>query len=195
MVRTSPTGGQPKRLTTLDTLRGEVAHFRPRFLQGDKLLSFSVAFKGDTSHTEVVSLGTRARRVLPVPPGWTMAGMVDRQLVIERKGSLPRCRSMWRWRTMGEPVTVLDSVLSPSGVSVTDRGSLAYVRGRSGNRLAIVDEHGGDAGGSNEEVPIISHPRFSPDGRRIALEAVFGSSFGAARTCGCTTSRHVYSRD
>ena len=177
LVRVSADGGPPTRLTTTDTARGEVFHDEPRFFGDANTVAFKVRFKGDTAHTEVVSLDTRKRRLLPAPPGWDLVGMMDRLLVVARKGTVATVPfNVAGWRTMGEPLPVLDSVLSSRGVSITPRGSLAYVRGRSGNKLAIVDEHGGDAGGSDEEVPIISNPRFSPDGRRIALEAVFGTS-------------------
>jgi serine/threonine-protein kinase len=51
---------------------------------------------------------------------------------------------------------------------MSERGSLAYERGESGTEIVLVDEHGGASPLVVESRTFI-HPRFSPDGKRIAV--------------------------
>lgn len=136
---------------------------------------FVVEVRGSSEldHLGIASLNGKGYTALDIP-AVNLVGFLDGNLLFGRADGTVAAASLdtRRDRVKEEWVPVLDGVAFNPGrwalASVSDNGSLAYMRGNSSPLLAIVDERGGAAGGIDEPRRY-AHPRFSPDGRRIAL--------------------------
>jgi serine/threonine-protein kinase len=170
-------GGTPEPLTRVDSARGEQYHVGPRVLPDGRTVLFIVTRAGGLQNDRlaIVSLETGRSLVLDVS-ATNALGFVDGHLVIGRAdgtiAALPF--DLGRWRVTGAAVPLVDGVLVKlnGGVaaSAADDGSLVYVRGSSLRKLELVDAQGVSQPGGPAEARRFSHPRFSPDGRRIAVE-------------------------
>jgi serine/threonine protein kinase/Tol biopolymer transport system component len=168
LLRVPATGGLPQQLTTVDTLKGEVVHAWPRFLPDGRGLIFGIMAgpNQQTSHLATASLDDTAHAPL-LERGAIPLGVLGGALVFAPgDGTLAAVPfDLRRQRLAGEPITVVDSVLA---ASLSENGSLVYVRGGGLSQLALVDFRGNRVGGS-EDWRQYDFPRISPDGRRIAV--------------------------
>ena len=178
------TGGPARPLTAATRDSGELRHADPMFLPDGKTVAFRISQAGDVELSRI-GLATVDFRSLPDSGvashttldtrGGTPLGFADGLLVVGHPdGAITAVRVDVRRRTViGPPVTVLDRVDYNRGLSaaLSHDGSLVYVRGVGGGRLTLVDERGATVGGSDERRRF-QHPRFSPDGRRVAVQVV-----------------------
>jgi serine/threonine-protein kinase len=171
----SASGGEPERITTVDTDAGEFAHAAPEWLPGGRSVLFTVIPR--TSAPEqiaVASLETGEHRVL-------LEGSHPRYVgtghLFFRRGT-----TLWRVpfdardaQLAGEPVPVLEGVrAAPRSASFAlgGNGSLAYFpeRGQTESPRALVWV---DRQGQEEELPLPPRsyvwPRVSPDGMHAAV--------------------------
>jgi Tol biopolymer transport system component len=174
-------GGKIEVLTTPDGAAGERSHRWPTYLPGGGAVLFTIGLlKGpgnyDDARIAVWEPGTRKTRILF--EGGTMARFAPPDhLVFWRAGTLLAAQFDAKRRRMdGEPVA-LDEQTSgdpSSGVAyaaVASDGTFAYVPGAEtvGERRLILTDRTGKA----RPVPVPSrsyhYPRFSPDGKRIAV--------------------------
>jgi Tol biopolymer transport system component len=179
LLRVPATGGTPQRLTAIDTAHGELAHRAPIFLRDGKTVAFQIVL-GSRSRVGLVSVDARpaasgvVRHTTLDVPG-VPVGDADGLLVLGRPdGTIVAVPAdLRRGEVRGETVPLLDRVAWVVGpaASLGGDGSLVYLRGTSGSQLALVDEHGAAVGGL-DEWRRYAHPRFSPDGRRIAVAVV-----------------------
>ncbi len=188
LYRVPASGGTPVELTQLS--EGEVSHRWPWFLPGGKAVLFTVQAEGgspDDATIEAVFLETGERKVLNRSgtfPRYASSG----HLVYARENTLFAIPfDPDRIETTGEPSPVIEGVRrAGSGVAlfaVADDGSLVYVPGDASleevpRELVRVDREG-RASPLTETFGDWESPRFSPDGRRVAvrrMEAAGGAA-------------------
>jgi eukaryotic-like serine/threonine-protein kinase len=168
LLRVGATGGLPQQLTTVDTMKGEVVHAWPHFLPDGRGLIFGIMAgpNQQTSRLATASLDDTAHVPL-LERGAIPVGVLSGALIFAPgDGTLAAVPfDLQRRRLTGEPITIVDSV---QAASISENGTLVYVRGSGLSRLALVDMRGNRVGGS-EDWRQYDFPRISPDGRRIAV--------------------------
>ncbi len=178
--RVSAAGGVPQPVVLPETDKGERTYRWPEILPGGGVL-FTVGSVDspndyDKARLVALSLATGERRV--VAEGVNMARFVPPDtLVYSRAGELFAARfDASRLEVVGQPTPVLEGVAGdPSSgaayFAVASDGTLAVVRGagsKVSRLLTIVDRKG-----VATPLPLAArgfrHPRFSPDGTRLAF--------------------------
>ncbi len=174
LFRVPALGGEAVGLSELDSEKGETAHYWPRILPDSKGVLFTIYANGLPRDIALLDLETRKKRILIAGEGGTCPYYTPTgHIVYARTGALwavafdPRTRQV-----TGEAIQVLEGVMTKGwrspNFSLSDEGSLVYVRARSGGTLVWVDRKG------NEE-PLefeprdYSTPRISPEGDRAAI--------------------------
>jgi Tol biopolymer transport system component/tRNA A-37 threonylcarbamoyl transferase component Bud32 len=166
-------GGIPRIFATPDSGSGE-AFRSPVLLPGERTVLFAL-FKGRTSRLAALNLDngviTRFEQV-GFSPQW-----VDRGFVVlgNQDGSLMALPfDAHRARPAGAPVTIARDInqsnafVTTAGVSAS--GSIAYPQsGASALRQLMLVSRAGQATPLASEPRAFDNPRFSPDGRRIAV--------------------------
>jgi serine/threonine-protein kinase len=166
-------GGIPRIFATPDSGSGE-AFRSPTLLPGERTVLFAL-FKGRTSRLAALNLDngviTRFEQV-GFSPQW-----VDRGFVVlgNNDGSLIALPfDAHRARPAGAPVTIARDInqsnafVTTAGVSAS--GSIAYPQsGASALRQLMLVSRSGQATPLASEPRAFDNPRFSPDGRRIAV--------------------------
>jgi eukaryotic-like serine/threonine-protein kinase len=185
--RVSADGGEPAKLTTPDTAKGEYSHRYPQILPGGKAVLFTAVsgFGWDESRVEALVLATGERRVL-VRGGHTGRYMRGGHLLYYRAGSLLDVPFDPDRLEVGSasPATIADDVsqnMGPMGAiyAVSNANTVAYVPATGGSRqferqFAWIDRQG-------RSEPVAAPPRnydfptLSPDGSRIAAPIVSGT--------------------
>ena len=163
-------GGTARRLTP-DSLGLAVT---PVVLADGKTVLFSTGATDDVRRLAVVSLASGKTTLLDVP-AIAPLGVRDGQLLyVTRVGVLMALPfDVQRLRATGEAVQVQDSVALSGGIrgavaSLSASGTLAYLSGSSDSHLVL-------AAAGRADTPVIAEsrtyntPRFSPDGRKIAV--------------------------
>ena len=170
-------GGVPRPITTLDSARGEFAHWWPQFLpDGDHVLFTAYTSPASRARIETVSLRTGARKVL-IPGGVSGRYLPPSYLVYARSGTLFAVRfDARRLEVRGQPVPVLQGIAMTSdeglaAFSVADNGTLAYVAASSfGHPVDPVwVSRSGVASAPLTAPGRYRSPTLSPDGRLVAL--------------------------
>ena len=175
LSRAPASGGTPSRFTRPDTARGELSQRWPRVLADGKTVLYTSWGNGglQTARIGTASLETGESTILDLAGSYPF-GIYEGHLVYARAdGALMAAPfDLRRGRVTGDVVPVLDGVTigggGPSKAALSESGALAYVAGSGTSRLVLV--------GTNGAVrPLLSEPRdydsprFSPDGRRIAV--------------------------
>ncbi|HET7218360.1 MAG TPA: protein kinase [Vicinamibacterales bacterium] len=173
--RVPAAGGVPERLTTVDGGAGEIQHAYPeRLPNGDVLFG---VFTDRGWHLASLSLGTKNVRALG-QPGSGGAGaryITTGHLLYASGGGLVAVPFVPATGVTGSPVPLLERPeIDPSGsaaFAVSASGTLVYVPRASSipvRSLVLVDRTGRTTLVS-ETRAAYSHPRISPDGRRLAV--------------------------
>ena len=185
IMRVSATGGSPQPVTTVQSDKKELGHVGPLLLPGGKALLFTVWAGGDVDDGPLVAqvLATGERKVLLlnafdprfVPPNHLLFGRGRNLMVV---GFNPETLTV-----SGSPVPVLQELdLRPgfSGFSarynssqydVSRSGTLVYMRGgvKTTENKLVWAEQGAKPQPFPLEANVYESPRFSPDGKQIAL--------------------------
>jgi Tol biopolymer transport system component/predicted Ser/Thr protein kinase len=176
LMRISAAGGTPQQLTALDPARQENSHRYPSFLPDGRHFLFTArSNQRENTAVYVGSLDSRGiKRILTeisnavyVPPGY---------ILFARDGLLMAQRfDASRLELSGEAFPVADNVDqdTPSAnaffTASADGGVIAWSEGsHSMDRLTLFD-HGGTKLGTLGPVGHYSTPRFSPDGKKLAV--------------------------
>ncbi|MGA7791761.1 MAG: protein kinase [Candidatus Acidiferrales bacterium] len=169
-------GGAPQPLTVIE--KGEIVHRWPEFLPGGKAVVFAAgtnALNFTGAQVAVQSVGTQERRNL-IQGGTNPRYASSGHLVYAQGGSLMAVPfDPQRLETTGAAVPVVEGVLQntfgAAQYSVSATGSLVYVSGASQSaqlRLVWVNRNGAE-----QPLAALAHayvgPRFSPDGRQVAV--------------------------
>ncbi|HXK08976.1 MAG TPA: protein kinase [Vicinamibacteria bacterium] len=167
-------GGEPRRLTALDTSRHEVLHAGPIFLPGGRTVVFT-SFAPGAPRIEAVDVDAGARRVVvegATSAQWSPTG----HLLFEREGAILAVPlDAANVRVTGAATPVL-----PSGrVGRTTSGLLAFTVGANGSLLFVPPDFDVERlvlvarDGSVRPFGLphgaYSSPQISPDGRRVLI--------------------------
>ena len=180
LFRVSAAGGVPEPLTELDAEKNEVTHRWPQVLPGGKAVLFTVHSSGsgfDGAWIEVLDLDSGERCV--VHRGGTYARYVDSgHLIYMNQGTLfamPFDLSSLSPTGSAAPVVEGVGASGEGGAyyDVSRNGMLIFSAGGAGGGVELkplwVDRQGHLEPLTDEERDY-RNPRFSPDGRRLAVE-------------------------
>ena len=194
LQQVSADGGDPEKLTTLDTEKGEASHRLPAWLPGGEALLFTVRKRTvgswDDSQIMVQSLRTGERKVL-IENGADARYAPSGHLVFARLGTLMAAPfDLGRLKVTGSPVGIIEGVLQAANLqgSNLDTGATQFNFSKSGllvylpggiapdleHSLVWVDGEGRVEPLATPNGPY-STPSLSPDGRQIALVATLAS--------------------
>ena len=165
-------GGTPVVLSRPDTAHAETQQWGPRVLNDRFVAYVSVGTTGMSSNRlGILDRRTGRARITPVR-GTTVLGSVDDHVLWVTTTGGVMSSAVDRNGDMGPAKLVLEDVLvRPGGAAkavLSKNGSLLYQRGLSLSQLMLVDEHGAAEPFTNEP-RAFGHPRFSPDGARLAV--------------------------
>ena len=184
----SADGGVPEPLTSLDSTQGEVSHRLPHVLPDGDAVVFTVTRNRFPrwNETQVVAHSRRTgKRTLLIEGGADARYVATGHLVFAREGVLMAAPfDLTRLEVTGGSVGVLPDLMqaayhagsgADSGAAqftVSETGTLAYIPGGVArelqNHIVMVDRTG-----RAEPLPIPTgpflQPRFSPDGKQIAV--------------------------
>jgi len=168
-------GGQPQRLSSPDTSKGEHGQRYPVVLPDGATVLYS-SFGDDLLRSRrigVVSLATRTATILELAGAFAL-GVVDGFLVYaSNAGDLMAVRfDAEERRVLGAPVRVADGAIQTYGLGVmaalSESGALVAQFGTRTAEVVLVDRNGGTEPLIKEPRQYL-YPRFSPDGKRLAL--------------------------
>jgi serine/threonine-protein kinase len=193
MWRVSASGGEPVRLTSLDSTSGEVLQWSPRTVPGGRYVLYTSVLGSLTAgHVGVASVETGvARAVKSLPASYVLGYQDGRVIFVRADGTVHAARLDLRTGTAGDPVPIMDSVavfLSWAAAALSPSGTLITTRGYGLSRVVMVDQRG-LVTPLIEQVRAFAHPKFSPDGRRLAL--TIGASGGSDIWLYDTVSRSI----
>ena len=171
--RVSAEGGEPRRLSTFDSTDGEPKQ-APRSVDGGQLVFFSIATSNISDmHIGVISMERRKTVVFQGLRGGMALGLTDGYLLyVSGEGALMAAPFDRRSLAVGAPIQVGDSIAvsnANAAAALSGNGSLVYVHGGLASQLVTVDEHG-QSRTLVDSVRAYAHPRYSPDGKRIAFD-------------------------
>jgi tRNA A-37 threonylcarbamoyl transferase component Bud32 len=185
LFRVSSTGGTPEPLTTLDKQAGEVTHRWPQVLPGGQAVLFtSNTFLINYQDADIVvySLSTKQRKTVH-RGGFYPRYLLSGHLVYVNEGTLFAVPfDLERLEVTGPAAPILEGVVASPGIggaqfSFSDTGNLVYAAGASGGRNLSISwmDHEGKFTPLRENPGEYSTPRFSPDGKRLALHVSDGN--------------------
>ena len=182
LMRISSRGGKPETLTSLDAARGERTHRWPTYVPGDGgAVLFTVGMlngPGNYDDARIAVWEPATRKTRTVYEGGSMARFAPpNHLVFVRAETLlalPIDAS--RLVALGDPIALNDRVSGDpsSGIAYTAvaaDGTLAYVPGNgpAAVRSIVLTDRTGKARTVPGPPRAYNYPRFSPDGRRLAV--------------------------
>jgi Tol biopolymer transport system component len=176
------TGGEPQPLTTLDAAKNEFSHRWPQVLPGGREVLFtSVTGANDANDAgtlEIVDLESGEREV--VHRGGTYGRyLANGFLAYVNEATLFAAPFDLEKREFARtPAPVIQGIAAASGAQydVSDNGTLVYVEGGTGTQkyeLVRTDRRGA-ATSLTGDLQTFVEPRFSPDGRHLAVQILTG---------------------
>jgi eukaryotic-like serine/threonine-protein kinase len=174
----SAAGGQAEPLTTLDKNTGEISHRYPQVLPGGKAVLFTATDSGnfENANIKVYSLASHQTKTL-VRGGFYGHYLLSGHLAYVHGGTLFAVPfDLNRLEVTGNPEPILGGVMTSSGsgdaqIAFSNTGTMVYVSGP--NTGLNVSVYWMDGQGKFQ--PLLQTPadyvtpRFSPDGKRLAL--------------------------
>jgi serine/threonine-protein kinase len=175
--RVAAGGGEGEELTTPDPAKGELGHWWPQLLPGEKHVLFT-NFSTPIDRARIAVLSLESGEVTTLIEGGTFGRYLPTgHIAYLRAGTILTVPfDVDRLEVTGPPVPVLEQVahVAPDGraaFAVSGNGSMAYVPDTLFNppRLLVWVDRAGREEPVMPERGIYSGPALSPDGRRIAL--------------------------
>jgi Tol biopolymer transport system component len=179
-------GGAAKRLTRLDSDRGERAHLWPLFLPDGKHFLFYALSEQDKNGVSVGSLNTSETRPLlrsdtnamyaePATPGSLARKGYLLSVYVRRLTAQPFDATKLVF--IGEPLTVADGInylefINLLPISTSANGLLVYQSIDVPKRQLVWFDRQGNQTGVLSEPGEYGQPRISPDGRQVAVNSI-----------------------
>ena len=173
-------GGTPKMLTTPNRQSGERAHGWPRFLPDGKGLLFTVRTNGGSKLATLDPESGRLRHLDELGEGAHAQYLPSGVLVYGQSGKLmavpfePGAR-----KAAGVPVAVLDRIYVTDygfpSYALSESGTLAYIPVAVQAMMPVLVDREGRERSFTDESGVFEHPRFSPDGKKLAFDVRMGS--------------------
>jgi Tol biopolymer transport system component/tRNA A-37 threonylcarbamoyl transferase component Bud32 len=171
----SASGGSPTRIVD-EKISGDLGiHRWPRLLpDGETVLFTSWNARVSNARIGVTSVRTHRTKILDIVGANPLTVVDGFLLYMQPSGTIMGVAfDAQSWTTHGEPIPVLEGAsLDGQGavrVAISARGDLVYAAGANELQLVLVDGQG-KATPLLSKAGVYSNPRFSPDGRRIALD-------------------------
>jgi serine/threonine-protein kinase len=167
-------GGAARLLISLDSAHGETAQSFPRVLDDGKTILF-VSVRADGSSRIGVTTAAGAREKIFDLVGGSPLGVIDGRLIYASlAGALLAVPvDAKNARTTGAPMPLIDGVVvgenGAANAALSRSGSLVYSAGTELGRVVLADESGGAPRPVIDNLRVYWGPRFSPDGKRIAV--------------------------
>lgn len=178
ILRASTKGGSPQPVTKLQPDKGELAHITPQLLPGEKTILFTVWMGGNVDDGPLVAqrLDT-GERVTLVPNGFDARFVAPNHLLYLRSGNLMAVEfDPDKLTVTGTPATVVQDVAMHSGVGgaqydISPNGTLVYINGgkQATENTLIWAVHDAKPEALPVKPNLYQSPRFSPDGKLLAL--------------------------
>ena len=175
--RVQAAGAAPERLTTVDAANGELQHAYPQRLPGGDVLFGVMTERG--WHLAVLSLATRQVRALGAPgsgaAGTQYVPQTGHLLFANAGGLVAVPFDPVAGTPPGSPVPLLErpevDASGSSAFAVSSSGTLAYIPRPASLpvRALVMVDRTGRATAISDTRAAYSHPRLSPDGRRVAV--------------------------
>ncbi len=170
-------GGKPRAVLKSDSAKGE-NHATPVVLpDGETVIFNSNGPSGyDDDYLAIGSLKTGEYKALDIIANRAVGYLDGLLLYLREEGTLMAVPVNIRdRRATGDPFPLIEGVAGGWNAAVSENGSLLYVEGQSSSSLVLADEAGAMKPVLPEAGQYVS-PRFSPDGRRIAVTMGYGQS-------------------
>ncbi|MFQ5639161.1 MAG: protein kinase [bacterium] len=171
LFQVSAQGGKPKQLTTTDLDKQERSHRFPTFLPDGKSLLF-MQLIGRSVGIWALSLQTGKKKF--ITKGTSPHYLPTGHLLYRHQGSLHAAPFDPARLELTGPAVPLFGGISGYGagidLAISHNGSLAYFTAPSSDRQLMLVEQDGRERCINDEVRQFNKPRFSPDGRRLAVQ-------------------------
>lgn len=170
-------GGEPERLTTPDPAQKELHHMYPQVLPGGGTAVFTV-LTDQGSFGAVLSLESRQwRRLSQVRPtsGGVQFVSTGHLVAAQANGLVAVVFDPASGETRGSPIPISERMAAPTdggtAFAVAESGTLVYVPGRSTvpRRTLVTVDRDGRSEPLSDLRTAYSQPRFSPDGRWLAM--------------------------
>ena len=182
-LRTVSAKGSVKPLTRPDTAGGPHWHRMPLALADSETVLFAdypASGRGDGARIGVASISTGAATLLDLR-GIAPLGIVDGRLAFvgqdRRIMGVPL--DLAARRVVGDPVPLVEQVLVGANglvaAALAENGTLVYVRGAQSGAI-VLEGLGGRRDSIGAGARTFAFPRFSPDGRRLAVAVTEGTT-------------------
>jgi serine/threonine-protein kinase len=187
LLRIPAAGGTPVELTTLT--EGEVTHRWPHVLPGAEAVLFTSHTQGtgfDSGTIELVEVDGGLRRDLHVGGSYPRYAASGHIIFLRAASLFALPFDLETLEVTGEPFPMLEGVMSEpthgsAQFGLTDAGTLYYLTGSEGLPVfSLVWASERDRlTPFTEDRRTWGEPRFSPDGKRLALEILTGTNWDA----------------
>jgi Tol biopolymer transport system component/tRNA A-37 threonylcarbamoyl transferase component Bud32 len=175
--RVASNGGQPVQFSQMDSASGERIQLAPRAADEGRLVFYSSTVASNADMTiGVIEAATGKPTVFQGIRGARVLGLIEGLLVYVRgDGALMAAPFDPKRLRLGSPIQISDSVSVPASfvwatpAALSASGSLLYQYGGIASQLVSVTPRG-EARILVDSTQAYSHPRLSPDGRRLAVE-------------------------
>jgi serine/threonine-protein kinase len=171
-------GGGSVPVSRPDTAHGELSQWGPRVVSARYVAYVSLGDAGVSAPRLAVLDRRSGNVVITREPCTTVLGTVDGRLLWVTPGGSVMAARIGAGGQVERAQLVMEGVLvRPGGAAkaaLSAGGSLIYHRGVAASQLVLVDEHGVETPVPGD-VRAYGHPRFSPDGTRIAVVIAGGA--------------------
>ena len=173
-------GGEPQPLTTLDPEGTQVSHRWPQFLPGSRSVLFTTHTSSSVGAIEIVDVETGERKVVHHGGDYGRY-LASGHLAFVNEGTIFAAPfDVERGELLRTPAPVVQGITTTGGAQydVSPTGTLVYLEGQAGApkyELALVDRRGAQTPLTAERNTFVE-PRFSHDGRRLAVQILTGQT-------------------
>jgi serine/threonine protein kinase len=178
ILRVSDEGGKPEPVTKLQADKGELGHISPSILPGNKTLLFTVFSGGSVDDGTLVAqkIGSEDRKVI-IAKGFDAHFFAPNHLLYMRAGDLMVVEfDPDKLSVSGAPAAAAQDVLMHPGsgsaqYDISNNGTLVYVNAgkQATENNLVLAEHDAKPQPFPVKANIYESPRFSPDGKILAL--------------------------